>query len=75
MQLQIEREALKKESDKASRERLAKIEKELAELKAGSTTLQAQWKSDQETIRNSATCGRRSSKLKPISTRRSGLTI
>ena len=51
MQLQIEREALKKESDKASRERLAKIEKELAELKAGSTTLQAQWKSDQETIK------------------------
>ncbi len=33
MQLEIEREALKKESDKASRERLAKIEKELAELK------------------------------------------
>src|SRR3984957_4274257 len=51
MQLQIEREALKKESDKASRERLKKIEKELAELKAGSTTLQAQWKSDQETIK------------------------
>src|SRR5580658_6996898 len=51
MQLQIEREALKKESDKASRERLAKIDKELAELKSESTTLQAQWKSDQETIK------------------------
>jgi ATP-dependent Clp protease ATP-binding subunit ClpB len=51
MQLQIEREALKKESDKASRERLAKIEKELAELKTGATALQAQWKADQETIR------------------------
>src|SRR5579864_2745591 len=51
MQLEIEREALKKESDKASRERLAKIEKEIAELKASSTTLQAQWKTDQETIR------------------------
>jgi ATP-dependent Clp protease ATP-binding subunit ClpB len=51
MQLQIEREALKKESDKASRERLGKIEKELAELKSQSTTLQAQWKSDQETIK------------------------
>src|SRR5579883_2897579 len=50
MQLEIEREALRKESDKASRERLAKIEKELAELKTQSATLQAQWKSDQETI-------------------------
>src|ERR1700682_1754042 len=49
MQLEIEREALKKESDKASRERLAKLEKELAELKTSSTALQAQWKNDQET--------------------------
>ncbi len=51
MQLEIEREALKKESDKASRERLGKLEKELSELKTDSTTLQAQWKSDQETIK------------------------
>src|SRR6204780_4096360 len=51
MQLEIEREALKKESDKASRERLGKLEKELSELKSQSTTLQAQWKSDQETIK------------------------
>src|SRR5271167_4168242 len=51
MQLEIEREALKKEKDAASKERLGKIEKELAELKASSTTLQAQWKSDQETIK------------------------
>jgi ATP-dependent Clp protease ATP-binding subunit ClpB len=51
MQLEIEREALKKESDKASRERLAKIEKELAELKTSSTALQAQWKNDQQTLR------------------------
>ena len=48
MQLEIEREALKKESDKASRERLAKIEKELAELKTGSAALKAQWQADQE---------------------------
>src|SRR5208282_3152115 len=33
MQLEIEREALKKETDAASKERLSKIEKELAELK------------------------------------------
>ncbi|HTS77941.1 MAG TPA: ATP-dependent chaperone ClpB [Bryobacteraceae bacterium] len=52
MQLQIEREALKKESDKASRERLAKIDKELADLKTETAALQAQWKADQETIRH-----------------------
>src|ERR1700729_1225998 len=36
MQLEIEREALKKEKDPASRERLGKLEKELADLKADS---------------------------------------
>ncbi|HEY7336810.1 MAG TPA: ATP-dependent chaperone ClpB [Bryobacteraceae bacterium] len=51
MQLEIEREALKKESDTASRERLAKIEKELAELKTESASLKAQWQADQENIR------------------------
>jgi ATP-dependent Clp protease ATP-binding subunit ClpB len=51
MQLEIEREALKKESDAASRERLARIEKELAELKTEGAALQAQWKKDQETLR------------------------
>ena len=33
MQLEIEREALRKEKDKASKERLGKLEKELADLK------------------------------------------
>src|ERR1700689_3828715 len=51
MQLEIEREALKKESDKASKERLSKIEKELAELKTGSATLKANWQADQEVLR------------------------
>src|SRR5215467_11581375 len=51
MQLEIEREALKKESDKASRERLAKLEKELAELKTASASLKAQWQADQQTLR------------------------
>jgi ATP-dependent Clp protease ATP-binding subunit ClpB len=50
MQLEIEREALKKESDIASKERLAKIEKELAELKTSSAALQAQWKSEKESV-------------------------
>ena len=51
MQLEIEREALKKESDAASRERLAKIEKELAELKTASASLRAQWQADQEALK------------------------
>jgi ATP-dependent Clp protease ATP-binding subunit ClpB len=51
MQLEIEREALKKETDKASRERLARLEKELADLKTNSASLRAQWQSDQEALK------------------------
>jgi ATP-dependent Clp protease ATP-binding subunit ClpB len=50
MQLEIEREALKKESDKASKERLAKIERELGDLKTEASALQAQWKSEKEAV-------------------------
>jgi ATP-dependent Clp protease ATP-binding subunit ClpB len=50
MQLEIEREALKKENDTVSKERLARIEKELAELKTRSATLQAQWKTEKEGV-------------------------
>jgi ATP-dependent Clp protease ATP-binding subunit ClpB len=51
MQLEIEREALKKESDASSRDRLKKIEKELAEIKTNTAALKAQWSSDQEVLR------------------------
>jgi ATP-dependent Clp protease ATP-binding subunit ClpB len=51
MQLEIEHEALKKEKDAASRERLKKIDKELAELKTETTSLKAQWQSDQQIIK------------------------
>src|SRR5208283_1395287 len=50
MQLEIEREALKKESDSASRERLAKLEKELADLKADSDALTARWQSEKTAV-------------------------
>jgi ATP-dependent Clp protease ATP-binding subunit ClpB len=50
MQLEIEREALKKESDSVSKDRLARIEKELAELKTQSTALQAQWQNEKEAV-------------------------
>src|ERR1035438_615267 len=46
MQLEIEREALKKERDKASKERLAKLEKELAELKTEGDALKARWQTE-----------------------------
>ena len=51
MQLEIEREALKKESDQASKDRLAKIEKELGDLKTQSASLKAQWQTDQDALK------------------------
>ncbi len=50
MQLEIEREALKKEKDKASKERLSKLEKELANLKAESDALMAQWQGEKDAV-------------------------
>jgi len=50
MQLEIEREALKKESDKASQERLEKLEKELAELQAEADSLRARWQVEKEGV-------------------------
>ncbi len=44
IQLKIEREALKKESDKASRDRLEKLDDELADLEAKSEDLTSEWK-------------------------------
>jgi ATP-dependent Clp protease ATP-binding subunit ClpB len=43
MQLEIEREALRKEKDDASKQRLQAIERELAELKEQATALEARW--------------------------------
>jgi len=50
VQLQIEREALKKESDEASKERLKHTEKQLAELQKDDEKLTAQWESDKGDI-------------------------
>ncbi|MDX1982363.1 MAG: ATP-dependent chaperone ClpB [Bryobacteraceae bacterium] len=50
MQLEIEREALKKETDAASKERLVKLEKELADLKEQSAALEAQWKIEKDAV-------------------------
>ena len=50
MQLEIEREALKQEKDKASAERLAGIERELAELGEQSSQLRARWQNEKQAI-------------------------
>ncbi len=50
VQLQIEREALKKESDKASKERLKHTEKQLAGLQKDDEKLTSQWESDKGDI-------------------------
>ena len=50
VQLQIEREALKKENDQASKERLQHAEKQLAELQEQDKKLSAQWESEKGEI-------------------------
>ena len=50
IQLKIEKEALKKESDNASRDRLERLEKELSELEQKSAALTAQWKSAKDKL-------------------------
>jgi ATP-dependent Clp protease ATP-binding subunit ClpB len=55
MQMQIEREALKKETDRASKDRLARLEKELADLKERSATLTRKWQAEKEKLASAAT--------------------
>ena len=50
MQLEIEKQALKKEDDPNSRERLAVLEKELAEIREQSNALKANWKKEKDLI-------------------------
>jgi ATP-dependent Clp protease ATP-binding subunit ClpB len=50
MQLEIEREALKRETDAASRDRLERLEKELAEAREKRDALQAQWQSEKGAV-------------------------
>ena len=50
MQLEIEREALRKESDKASRERLERLERELADLKERSGGLRSRWEREKDAV-------------------------
>ena len=49
-QLEIEKQALKKEDDPNSRERLAAIDKELAQIRERADALKARWKQEKELI-------------------------
>ena len=51
IQLKIEREALKKETDAASQDRLAKLEKEIAELEEKSETLAVKWRAEKDALK------------------------
>ena len=53
MQLKIEREALKKESDEGSRDRLENLESELGVLEEKSSLMSAQWESEKEILAGS----------------------
>ncbi len=50
MQLEIEQAALRKETDEGSKQRLEKLEKELADFKAQSDALQAQWQVERDAV-------------------------
>ena len=50
LQLEIERQALKREDDKASRERLVRLEKEIHGLRETSSELKEHWKKEKEAI-------------------------
>ena len=50
MQMKIEREALRKESDSASKDRLARLEKEIADLEEQSKVLTQNWEAEREKL-------------------------
>ncbi|WP_040668603.1 ATP-dependent Clp protease ATP-binding subunit, partial [Nitrolancea hollandica] len=50
MQLEIEREALRKERDEASKKRLAELERELASLREQQSVLHSQWEQERAAI-------------------------
>jgi ATP-dependent Clp protease ATP-binding subunit ClpB len=63
-QLEIEKQALKKEDDPNSKERLAVIEKELAEIRERANTLKANWKKEKDLIARARTLKEQIEKLR-----------
>lgn len=64
MQLEIEKKALTKEEDKASKVRLENLEQELAEMKDEEATLKAQWENEKKDIENLKTGQEKIEKIK-----------
>jgi len=54
MQLKIEREALKKESDAASKDRLVKLDEELKRIESSSAELTSAWSAEKEKLKSSS---------------------
>ncbi len=54
VQLKIEREALSKETDAASKARLEKLEEELGELEAQSAEMTAKWRAEKDKVSSAA---------------------
>jgi ATP-dependent Clp protease ATP-binding subunit ClpB len=52
VQLKIEREALKKETDKASKDRLEHLERDLADLEQQSAVLTAKWREEKQSVQD-----------------------
>ncbi len=63
-QLEIEKQALKKEDDPNSKDRLKVIDKELAEIREKSTALKANWKKEKDVIAHSRTLKEKIEQLK-----------
>src|SRR4029079_14258065 len=63
MQLEIEREALRKETDAASRERLTRLEKEIGGLKEEQTALTSRWEAEKAQIQSDRTAKEELEKL------------
>jgi ATP-dependent Clp protease ATP-binding subunit ClpB len=63
-QLEIEKQALNKEDDSNSKERLSVIERELAEIREKSNTLKANWKKEKDLIARSRELKEKIEKLK-----------
>jgi ATP-dependent Clp protease ATP-binding subunit ClpB len=63
-QLEIEKQALKKEDDVSSRERLGFLEKELAEIREKSNALKANWKKEKDLIARSRSLKEKIEQLK-----------
>ena len=64
LQKQIEAEALRKEDDQASKDRLAKIEKELSDLQERSAEMTAKWQSERDKLEGARTLKERLDKAR-----------